>query len=103
MQLDAETRTWAMDTVGSEPEYRTPEFRDEYLAVSSKAAYLWSAMQPHSYSDTLREYVRNTAKTENGFSSSIFVKSGRPTRDYTDLNTNSIILQAIAHQLETSG
>ncbi|MCK5503196.1 MAG: DUF3131 domain-containing protein, partial [Tritonibacter mobilis] len=37
------------------------------------------------------------------FSSSIFVKSGRPTRDYTDLNTNSIILQAIAHQLETSG
>ncbi|NKX74226.1 DUF3131 domain-containing protein [Rhodobacteraceae bacterium R_SAG3] len=103
LQLDAETRTWAMDTVGSEPEYRTPEFRDEYLAVSSKAAYLWSAMQPHSYSDTLREYVRNTAKTENGFSSSIFVKSGRPTRDYTDLNTNSIILQAIAHQLETSG
>jgi len=103
LQIDAETRTWAMDTVGQEPEYRTPEFRDEFLAVSSKAAYLWSALQPHSYSDRLRAYVRENAKTENGYSSSIFVRSGRATRNYTDLNTNSVILQAIAHQLTTSG
>ena len=103
LQLDAQSRTWAMDTVGREPEYRTPEFRDEFLAVSSKAAYLWSAMQPHDYSDRLTHYVRDTAKTQNGFASSIFVKTGRATKNYTDLNTNSIILQAIAHKLNTTG
>jgi len=101
LQLDAPGRTWAMDTVGKEPQYRTPEFVRTHLAVSSKAAYLWSAYQPHDYSDRLRQHVRKTAKTDNGFCSSIFVETGRATTAYTDLNTNSIILQAIAHQLKT--
>ncbi|MCG7624632.1 DUF3131 domain-containing protein [Epibacterium sp. Ofav1-8] len=103
LQLDAPTRTWAMDTVGREPEYRTPEFARSHLAVSSKAAYLWSAYQPHAYSDRLRNFVRATAKTENGFSSSIFVETGQATKQYSDLNTNSIILQGIAHHLNALG
>ncbi|CUH88557.1 hypothetical protein PH5382_02493 [Phaeobacter sp. CECT 5382] len=103
LQLDAATRTWATDTVGKEPEYRTPEFRENHLVVSSKSAFLWAAHQPHDYSDILLRHVREKSKTENGFSSSIFVKTGRATEAYTDLNTNGVILQAIAHRLGAAG
>lgn len=103
LQLDAQERTWAFDTVGQEPEYRTPEFRAENLALSSKAAFLWSAYQPHDYSEKLVSFTRNIARTKNGFASSIYLKTGRPTEAYTDLNTNGVILQAIAHRLAGSG
>ncbi|MBY6140491.1 DUF3131 domain-containing protein [Leisingera daeponensis] len=102
LQLDAQERTWAFDTVGQEPEYRTPEFREENLVISSKAAFLWSAYQPHEYSEKLLNFTRRVAKTNNGFASSIFLKTGRPTEAYTDLNTNGVILQAIAHRLARS-
>lgn len=103
LQLDAQERTWAFDTVGQEPEYRTPGFRAENLALSSKAAFLWSAYQPHDYSEKLVSFTRNIARTDNGFASSIYLKTGRPTEAYTDLNTNGVILQAIAHRLAGSG
>ena len=103
LQLDAQDRTWAFDTVGREPEYRTPEFREANLVVSSKAAYLWLAYQPHEYSDKLVRFVRKVAKTKNGFASSIFSKTGRPTEAYSDLNTNGVILQAIASRLAGTG
>ncbi|UWQ62199.1 DUF3131 domain-containing protein [Leisingera caerulea] len=103
LQLDAQERTWAFDTVGQEPEYRTPEFRRENLVVSSKAAFLWSAYQPHDYSERLVRFARSVAKTKNGFASSIYLKTGRPTEAYSDLNTNGVILQAIAHRLAGSG
>lgn len=101
LQLDAETRTWAIDTVGGLLEYRTEEFRNENIVVSAKAAYLWSACRPHDYADRLVGYVRKKARTDRGFSSSIFSNTGRATNNYTDLNTNAIILQAIAHILKT--
>ncbi|UWQ83045.1 DUF3131 domain-containing protein [Leisingera caerulea] len=103
LQLDAQERTWAFDTVGQEPEYRTPEFRKENLVVSSKAAFLWSAYQPHDYSEKLVRFARSVAKTKNGFASSIYLKTERPTEAYSDLNTNGVILQAIAHRLAGSG
>ncbi|MFY0310888.1 DUF3131 domain-containing protein [Leisingera sp. D0M16] len=102
LQLDAQERTWAFDTVGQEPEYRAPEFREENLVISSKAAFLWSAYQPHEYSEKLFGFTRSVAKTRNGFASSIYLKTGRPTEAYTDLNTNGVILQAIAHRLASS-
>ncbi|OIQ28036.1 MAG: twin-arginine translocation pathway signal [Alphaproteobacteria bacterium MedPE-SWcel] len=103
LQLDAAPRIWAIDSVDLEPEYRTRAFVEENLVVSSKAAFLWSAYKPHDYSELLRAYVRNTAKTRNGYASSIFVKSGQPTSAYSDLNTNCVILQAIAHRLKATG
>ncbi|OED49601.1 twin-arginine translocation pathway signal, partial [Rhodobacteraceae bacterium (ex Bugula neritina AB1)] len=102
LQLDAKKRTWAFDTVGQEPEYRTPEFREENLVLSSKAAFLWSAYQPHEYSEKLFRFTRSAARTKNGFASSIYLKTGRTTEAYTDLNTNGVILQAIAHRLAGS-
>jgi len=103
LQLDAEQRTWATDTVGKEPEYRTPDFRANFLVVSTKSAFLWNAYQPHEYSDNLLKYVREKSKTDNGFSSSTFVKTGRSTESYSDLNTNGVILQALARHLGVAG
>jgi len=99
LQLDAAERTWALDTVGSEQKYRTPEFWRENLMISSKAAYLWAAYRPHDYSEKLVAFVRSNCRTRHGFASGTFNSSGRVTSTYTDLNTNGVILQAIAHML----
>ena len=99
LQLDAAERTWALDTVGKEPKYRTPEFWRENLMISSKAAYLWAAYRPHDYSEKLVAFVRTKCRTRHGFASGTFNSTGRVTSTYTDLNTNGVILQAIAHML----
>ena len=100
LQLDAHKRTWAIDTVGEEPEYRQPEFWRSHQVISCKAAFLWAAYQPHSYSDRLVNYVRARARTKNGFAASIFSQTQRTTETYSDINTNTVILQAIAHSLK---
>ncbi|MEW9922132.1 DUF3131 domain-containing protein [Marimonas sp. MJW-29] len=99
LQMDAVRRTWALDTVGYEPQYANRAFWHENLVISSKAAYLWAAYKPHAYSEKLLRYVRAKARTTRGFASSIFSQSGRVTSTYTDLNTNAVILQAIANTL----
>jgi hypothetical protein len=99
LQLDSQERTWALDTVGFNPEHHIPEFWDEYLVLSSKAAFLWAAYKPHEYSESLVSYVRANCITNQGFASSVFSKTDRVTSTYSDLNTNGVILQAIAKQL----
>ncbi|WP_420003637.1 DUF3131 domain-containing protein [Arenibacterium sp. LLYu02] len=103
LRLDAEERTWSIDTPDMDPIYRTPDYLKDHLVLSSKAAFLWSAYKPHSHSERLRNYVRNAAVTNYGFASSIYLKTGLTTENYSDLNTNSIILQAIAHRLKAMG
>jgi hypothetical protein len=44
----------------------------------------------------LLAYVRDKAKTTIGFASGIYSKTGKPTANYSDINTNGIILQSIA-------
>lgn len=101
LQLDAETRTWAIDTTDKDPKYREQDYVAENLVLSCKAAFLWSAYKPHEHSERLRNYARRIGVTENGYASSIFITTGSPTKSYSDLNTNSVILQAIAHRLKT--
>lgn len=99
LQFDALERTWALDTVGHEPAYADPQFWEDYLVISSKAAFLWAAYRPHDYSDRLVAYVREKSRTHRGFASSIFSKTGEVTANYSDLNTNGVILQSIARLL----
>ena len=99
LQLDATERTWALDTVGYEPQYADPDFWRDNLVISSKAAFLWAAYRPHDYSHKLLDYVREKSRFEGGFASSIFSKTGRVTKGYSDLNTNGVILQAVAHAM----
>jgi len=67
------------------------------MAVSSKAAFLWAAYHPGAYADALIAHIREKARLEIGFASNVNTATGLATQNYTDLNTNGIILQAIAH------
>ena len=103
LQFDAQGRVWATDTVAGLEAYRTQAFRDEHLSISSKAAYLWSAYKDHPFCDTLLAIVREKAKTPYGFASSINQRTGEASQTYSDINTNSVILQSIAHMLKGEG
>ncbi|UOA33906.1 hypothetical protein DSM110093_03741 (plasmid) [Sulfitobacter sp. DSM 110093] len=101
LQFDAPGRVWATDTVDSLPEHRTNAFRDAHLSISSKGAFLWSAYRDHPFCDKLRALVRDRAKTPYGFASSINERAGQASTTYSDINTNAVILQSIAHMLKT--
>lgn len=95
IDLSKEGRTWATDTVDSLPEHRSAQFAREHITVSTKAAYLWYAYNQHEYTGALIERLRAQTKTKNGFRSGLYQSSGEATRN-SDLNTNAVILQAIA-------
>ena len=101
LQFDAQGRVWATDTVAGLDAHRTKAFREEHLSISSKGAYLWSAYRDHPFCDKLRGIVRDKAKTPSGFASSINQKTGQASRNYSDINTNAVILQAIAQMMKT--
>lgn len=91
---------WLVQVISSDKQYKSPDFIRSIEMVSVKAAYLWAATHPHSYSHALVDYVRSRARIESvGFSSGIFLETGLPIKNYSDLNTNGIILQAAAHIL----
>lgn len=102
LQLDAKTRTWALDTVGHDDRYMTPAFWEKHLVISTKAAFLWNAYKPVEHSHRVLEAVREKTRTKVGFASSTFDHDGRVTATYTDINTNAVILQSIAHTLVES-
>lgn len=68
--------------------------------LSTKAAYLWKAVHPHAYSDHLVDVMREHAKIDgHGFSVGVYSDTLSSVPNYTDINTNGIILSAIAHIL----
>ncbi len=68
--------------------------------ISSKAAYLWNAVHPHDYSDLLVQTIRERARIPgHGFSVGVYADTLQPVPNYTDINTNGIILSAIAQVL----
>ncbi len=99
LQLGTGTRDWRLDTVGRQPEYLTEVAAQTYLAFSTKAAFLWSATRGGAFSDKLLSFARQRAKNRIGFASSVNLSTLQKTENYTDLNTNAIILQAVAHLL----
>lgn len=100
--LDREERTWAIDTVGEELEYRNSKYWETHRVFSTKSAFLWAAFQPHELSDKMVGKARSLGRTQNGFASSIYSRTGRATAHYTDINTNAVILQAVSRMLEGS-
>ncbi len=91
---------WDLVTIEKTPEFQSEQFRADNLVVSSKAAFLWAATRPHSYSSRLLDHVRERAIIPGfGFAAGIYQKTGKPTENYTDINTNGVILQSIAHVL----
>ncbi|SDF12148.1 DUF3131 domain-containing protein [Limimaricola pyoseonensis] len=99
LQLDAEDRRWATDTVSGHARHRSQEFGAANAVISSKAAYLWAAWRPHPYSQALIDHVRANARQDVGFSPGIYEADDRAMPNYSDINTNAIILQSIAYRL----
>lgn len=88
---------WNVQVRSDDEKYTRPEFVKSIEVVSVKAAFLWAATHPHSYSNALVNYVRTRARLADfGFSSGIYLETGLAMADYSDLNTNGIILEAAA-------
>lgn len=100
LRLDREGRdAWVVETiVPPAAEDTAVPFASEI--ISAKAAYLWQAVHPHPYNMRLLSSVRENARiADHGFSVGVYADTLAPMRDYTDINTNGIILSAIAHIL----
>jgi len=92
--------SWVISTIGDQAAYQTEKFAKRADIISSKAAFMWAAEFPHDYSSRLLQLMREKARIEGfGFSVGIFNDGLVPMRGYSDLNTNGIILTAIAKML----
>lgn len=91
---------WTVNATSADPRFATPAFRREMRLVNTKAAYLWAATRPCAYSTLLARHVRDRARLDGiGFSPGIFVATGQSMPGYSDVNTNGIVLEAIAFLL----
>ena len=94
---------WTFETPSAASRFQTAEFRERAEILSAKSAYLWAAVHPHPYCDRLVRVMRDKARIDNlGFSVGVFTHSLEAMENYSDLNTNGIILSAIAAMLEPS-
>ena len=90
---------WKVNIINSTARFQTAGFRRAVAMVSSKSAYLWSAMRPQAYSQLLVDYIRQNARSEDlGFASGVFTATGLATKNYSDINTNGIILEALTYR-----
>ncbi|WP_103255724.1 DUF3131 domain-containing protein [Tabrizicola aquatica] len=91
---------WVVRGLGGAAEYDTPDFRAKAELLSTKSAYLWAALRRHDWCDQLLALIRDKTRIEGlGFSVGVFTGNLRAMRNYTDLNTNGVILTAIGHVL----
>ena len=68
--------------------------------VSSKSAYLWSVARTQAYSQLLVDYIRQNVRFEDlGFASGVYMATGLATANYSDVNTNGIIQEALVYRL----
>lgn len=100
LRLADRAQRWHVSSLSTAPEHNGAQFERDVTLVNSKAAFLWNAIRPGAYSDQLVAYIRDNARNaEGGFSPGIFAATGKPMANYADINTNGIILQAIAYIL----
>lgn len=100
LEIDAEDDPWTLETMVQRSRYRAPALRRAIEVVNCKGAYLWNAVRPHPYAGRLVGHVRERGRVPGlGFASGIYAATGRPTANYSDVNTNGIILEAIAYVL----
>ena len=79
--------------------WETPTFASENRTISTKAAFLWYAVQPNDYTEKVWSYMREQAKSEkHGFHPGVYEATKTPSTNI-DLNTNAAILESIAYIL----
>ncbi|MDP4031409.1 MAG: DUF3131 domain-containing protein [Pseudorhodobacter sp.] len=102
-RVNSETESWDVQAINPAPEYKSDSFRKSARIISTKAAFLWAAVRPGPYSSLLLAHVRQNARaSEAGYSAGIYAATGRAMTNYSDVNTNGVILQAIAYVMRGS-
>lgn len=97
---DVADDVWDVRSAEPGAAFQTAEFRQAARMFSTKAAFLWAASHPGPYADLLLRHARDRARvSEAGYGAGIYAATGVATTNYTDINTNGVILQAIAHIL----
>lgn len=91
---------WVVRGLGGAAQHDTAEFRAKAELLSTKSAYLWAAVRAHDWCDGLLQVMRDKTRIEGlGFSVGVFTGTMTAMPNYTDLNTNGVILTAIGHAL----
>jgi hypothetical protein len=95
--------SWVISTPDNAETAPSAVLTSRAAMISAKAAYLWDATYPGAYASRLVETIRQSARlADGGFSVGVLERDGSALADYSDINTNGIILQAIAHKLTQS-
>jgi len=88
---------WVIAAADPDAQFNTERFKLKSEVISSKSSYLWAANYAHAYSDKLVDFTREKARVEGlGFAAGVYTQSGEVMANYCDINTNGIILTAIA-------
>lgn len=104
LRVDLDSDIWDLQTIEPDPAYRSAGFRAANRVFSCKAAFLWAALRPGDHSSRLLDHARARGRLPGiGYASGIYAATGLPMAGYSDLNTNGVILQAIAHRLRHAG
>lgn len=98
-QLADDGGTFPVDTLKTSAPDKAAKLSDSLRLVNSKGAYLWLAARPGDYAQKLVAYVRERAKMKGiGFSAGVSEQTGKRI-EVTDINTNGVILEAVAYIL----
>jgi hypothetical protein len=90
---------WTVYPYATDERWETPTFASENRTISTKAAFLWYAVQPNDYTEKVWSYMREQAKSEKyGFHPGVYEATKTPSTNI-DLNTNAAILESIAYIL----
>lgn len=90
---------WIVEFTGKDEDPDAEGTARSLRATSAKGAYLWHALRPNAHSARLVQTLRRKARREFGFDSALYHASQTTTEGYADLNTNAMILEAVAHIL----
>ncbi|MBQ4808917.1 DUF3131 domain-containing protein [Phaeobacter sp. HS012] len=75
-----------------------PVASSPYGIFSTKAAYLWYAVRPCRHTRKMLDMAQEHARIDGfGMSSGLFLDGYAQMKNHADLNTNGIVLQALAH------
>jgi hypothetical protein len=95
-ELTSNGGNWSVHAVKDNPAWQTKEFAASARMVSSKAAYMWHACRKEPYAGRLQDFVRERAISDRlGFSAGVYEQTRKPANVF-DVNTNGIILEALA-------
>ncbi|WP_165352782.1 DUF3131 domain-containing protein [Loktanella sp. IMCC34160] len=95
-----EGEDWVVEFIEGDRRFASAEFRDSAEVISTKSAFLWAATVDHPHVGRMLGLIREKTRIAGlGFSAGVYAHSQEAMRNYSDVNTNGIILTAIARML----